>query len=62
MADNGASAHEVAAMVEKPWKYTNQWDALTAGAEVAAEDARLVCGWDGAGSDTPNGDMEVGRG
>lgn len=43
MADNGASADEVASMVEKPWKYTDQWDAMT-------DDADSVPGWNGAGA------------
>jgi hypothetical protein len=25
MADNDWSAHDVAGMVEKPWKYTDEW-------------------------------------
>jgi hypothetical protein len=30
MADSGATAHDVAYMVEKPWKFTDQYDEATA--------------------------------
>ncbi len=58
MADHGHSASEVADLVEKPWKFTDQWDAMTA----AAEDARSAPGWNGAGSNVDGIDMETNRG
>ena len=42
MADTGATAREVAAAVEKPWKYEDEYRAaLQADADNEAEEARL---------------------